>query len=318
MKTLRTQEEIISSWNTDFTEPEVSVCCITYNHEKYIQETLNGFLIQETDFPFEILIHDDASIDGTADIIREYVKKYPDLIKPIYQSENQYSRSKKINPEFNFSRAKGSYIALCEGDDYWIDPNKLRIQKQFLDQNPDYVICYTDAMAITENGTDLSDQYPAIRDDLAAEELQKCPSIYTLTTMFRNLISTNPPELAIARYGDLTMWSRLGEFGKGKFLAEIKPSFYRIHQAGVHSMQSKDRQLQMRLDTMMALHVYWKTRDNIPLADYFLDEIVLISISTRKQGLIFKLLRWVIKIIFSKFTRFVLGKPKQLNKAEER
>lgn len=298
--------------------PVVSICCITFNHEAYIKDTLNGFLIQETDFPFEILIHDDASIDGTANIIREYVKEYPSLIKPIYQSENQYSRSKKINPEFNFSRAMGNYIALCEGDDYWVDSNKLRIQKQFLDQNPGYVICYTDAMAITEDGTDISEQYPAVRDDLAADELQKCPSIYTLTTMFRNLIPTNPPELGIAKYGDLTMWSRLGEFGKGKFLDQIKPSIYRVHQAGLHSMQSRYRQLNMRLDTMMALHVYWKSRENIPLADYFLDEIVMISFSIRKQELIFKLLRWLKKIIFSKFISFVLGKPKQSKKYGKR
>ena len=111
----------------------VSICCITYNHEKYIRDAIEGFLMQKTDFPFEVLIHDDASTDGTADIIREYETKYPDIIKPIYQTENQYSKGIKISATYNYPRAKGKYIALCEGDDYWIDPYKLQKQVDFLE-----------------------------------------------------------------------------------------------------------------------------------------------------------------------------------------
>ena len=87
--------------------------------------------MQKTDFPFEILIHDDASTDGTADIIREYEAKYPDIIKPIYQTENQYSKGIKVSQVYQFPRAKGKYIALCEGDDYWTDPYKLQKQVDF-------------------------------------------------------------------------------------------------------------------------------------------------------------------------------------------
>lgn len=96
----------------------VSICCITYNHEKYISEALESFLMQKTSFKYEILIHDDASTDNTAKIIREYEKKFPEIIKPIYQIENQYSKGNKINLVYNFPRAKGKYIAICEGDDY--------------------------------------------------------------------------------------------------------------------------------------------------------------------------------------------------------
>lgn len=114
----------------------VSICCATYNHQKYIRDAIESFLMQKTTFPFEILIHDDASTDGTADIIREYEAKYPDIIKPIYQTENQYSRG--INPylAFVYPRAQGKYIALCEGDDYWIDPLKLQKQVDYLERNP--------------------------------------------------------------------------------------------------------------------------------------------------------------------------------------
>lgn len=121
----------------------VSICCITYNHERFIRDALNGFVMQITDFPFEVIIHDDASTDGTADVIREYEMKYPDLIFPIYQVENQYSKGiRGISARFNFPRARGKYIALCEGDDYWTDPLKLQKQVDFLRNNNSNTMCF--------------------------------------------------------------------------------------------------------------------------------------------------------------------------------
>lgn len=120
---------------------KVSICCAAYNHANYIRQTLDGFLMQKTDFPFEIIINDDASPDNTADIIREYAKQYPDIIKPIYQTENQYSKGTIISRDILFANAKGEYIAICEGDDYWTDPEKLQKQVDFLDNNPDYIGC---------------------------------------------------------------------------------------------------------------------------------------------------------------------------------
>ena len=123
------------------TIPLVSISCITYNHASYIRECLEGFLMQKTNFPFEILIHDDASTDGTADIIREYEVKYPDLIKPILREKNLYSQGIRSIDQFNYERAQGKYIALCEGDDFWTDPNKLQIQFDFMESHPDYSLC---------------------------------------------------------------------------------------------------------------------------------------------------------------------------------
>lgn len=128
MRNLRSQKEIMASWKGDLDTPVVSICCITYNHELFIEDALEGFLIQNTNFPIEILIHDDASKDRTANIIRKYERLYPRIIKPIYQTENQYQKGKKINIEFNFPRAQGELIALCEGDDYWLDTNKIQTQ----------------------------------------------------------------------------------------------------------------------------------------------------------------------------------------------
>lgn len=119
----------------------VSVYCLAYNHEKYIKDALEGFVMQKTNFKFEVIVHDDASTDGTADIIREYEKKYPDIIKPIYQTENQYSKKIKIASTYIFPKLRGKYVAVCEGDDYWNDENKLQIQVDILEEHKDYSAC---------------------------------------------------------------------------------------------------------------------------------------------------------------------------------
>ncbi len=122
----RTEQEIMKNWKYDG-PPLVSVVCITYNHELYIRDAIEGFLMQETDFPFEIIIHDDASTDRTAEIVKEYATQYPKIIKTILQSENQYSKGKRVL-SIAWAQAQGEYIALCEGDDYWIDSRKLSTQ----------------------------------------------------------------------------------------------------------------------------------------------------------------------------------------------
>ena len=131
--------------------PLVSICCETYNHAKYIRQALDGFLSQKTDFSFEILIHDDASTDGTQSIIEEYYTRNPDLFKPIFQTENQHSKGISIWRKYQFPRAKGKYIALCEGDDYWTDPLKLQKQVDFLESHPDYSMCFHNAIVHYES-----------------------------------------------------------------------------------------------------------------------------------------------------------------------
>jgi glycosyltransferase involved in cell wall biosynthesis len=120
---------------------QVSIVCNTYNQVNYVEDALKGFVFQKTNFPYEILIHDDASTDGTQDIIKKYEKKYPELIKPIYESENQYSKGVKISPQFQYPRAQGKYIAFCEGDDFWIDPLKLQKQYDAMETHPELDMC---------------------------------------------------------------------------------------------------------------------------------------------------------------------------------
>jgi glycosyltransferase involved in cell wall biosynthesis len=138
---LRTEDVIINSWNGTKDAPLVSIICNTYNHQHYIASAIESFLKQITDFPIEILIHDDASTDRTPEIIRNYENRFPNIIKPIYQKINQYSKEIRINPEFNYPRTKGIYIALCEGDDYWSDPFKLQVQVEHMVSNPETSVC---------------------------------------------------------------------------------------------------------------------------------------------------------------------------------
>jgi len=126
-------------------KPLVSISCITYNQEKYIVDALDSFLMQKTDFFFEILVHDDASTDRTPEILKEYAEKYPDIIKVIYQTENQYSKGKSISKIFNYPRAQGKYIAVCEGDDFWLASDKLQKQVDYMEKNPDCTFCFHNA-----------------------------------------------------------------------------------------------------------------------------------------------------------------------------
>lgn len=132
----------------------VSIICNSYNHENYIADAIEGFLMQKTNFGYEILIHDDASTDKTQEIIREYELKYPNIIKPIYQIENQHSKGVKISSTYNFPRMRGKYIALCEGDDYWIDPFKLQKQVDYMQKHPECSLCVHAAYRVRPDKTE--------------------------------------------------------------------------------------------------------------------------------------------------------------------
>lgn len=140
-------------------DPLVSICCITYNHVSYIRQCIEGFLMQKTNFSYEIIINDDCSTDGTTEIMKEYVDKYPNLIIPIYHDENQYQKGKRgMFQKFVFPIAKGKYIAMCEGDDYWIDPMKLQKQIEFLDNNSNISYIFTGRQIYDERENTLIQQ----------------------------------------------------------------------------------------------------------------------------------------------------------------
>lgn len=161
----RTQEQVMQSW-TRSGSCVVSIVCATYNHEQYIREAIDSFLIQETDFPFEIIIHDDASTDNTPNIIKEYYLQYPDIIRPIYQKENQYSKGGFKPSVHAASYSRGKYIALCEGDDYWINKQKLQIQVEAMERHPEVDFSFHSAYCVRNGVCDKKPSWGYGRDSI--------------------------------------------------------------------------------------------------------------------------------------------------------
>ena len=213
----------------------VSICCVTYNHGEYIKQALDSFLAQKTRFNIEILIHDDASTDNTPQIIEKIEKKYPTIIKPIYQKENQFSKGIPISMTFNFPRARGKYIALCEGDDYWTDPYKLQKQVDFLEANPEYVLTADNAIW-HDLGPDKQRPFSTNPEkDVSIGELLRERQFATAAVVFRNL---GNDLLFKGVGGDTVLWCHLTKFGKLKYFPRIT-SVYQRHELGVVSSTAK-------------------------------------------------------------------------------
>jgi len=230
---IQNEKKILDQWEKYY-KPLVSINCITYNHEKYIKDALDGFLIQKTDFPFEILVHDDASTDGTADIIREYEKQYPNIIKPIYQSVNQHSQGQKCSL-FNFERAQGEYFAYCEGDDYWTDSFKLQKQVEFLNTHSDYGLIFTDADVLYEDTGKIIKGYDKTYKNKIPQGNVLGILLYgnpykTCTSLFRKKYFTesiNIIENNKFKMGDFVWWLCIASKTKVKYLSD-STSVYRI------------------------------------------------------------------------------------------
>ena len=269
---LKSEYAIRSRWQGR-TEPTLSIICLTYNHAAFIRKTLESFLQQETDFPFEVIVHDDASTDATAAIIAEYAARYPGIVKPIYQQQNQFSLGVPFSTRL-FARAAGRYIAYCEGDDYWTDPRKLQIQVDFLERHHDYVLTYHDAFMFNTQGVIRSPQFTGkLRQDASARELMQGRPFSTLTVCFRNLLQELPPELLGVEVLDICWWSLLGAHGKGKFIAEIKPAAYRVHEGGIFSMRPSRQRIQMTLHAHYCLARYYQRIGKRELYEYFLGQV---------------------------------------------
>lgn len=222
-------------------KPLVVIRSITYNHEPYIRDALNGFVIQKTSFPFVAIVHDDASTDGTAEIIREYAEKYPDIIKPIYESENQYSKHDSslgsiMSEACEATRAK--YIAMCEGDDYWIDPYKLQKQVDFLESHPDYGMCYTKVKRFVQKSNQFIDEWGGPNETM--DKLLIENTIPTLTAVFHKAIYDKylteiHPSKQGWLMGDYPIWLYVAQNSKIKFINETTGVYRICNESASHS-----------------------------------------------------------------------------------
>lgn len=226
--------------------PLVSICCITYNQKSYIRKAMESFLMQRTNFPFEIIIHDDASSDGTAEIIKEYQGMFPDIIYPIFQNENQYKHySLNLQFKYVFPKTNGKYIAICEGDDYWIDPLKLQKQVDFLENNSEYGLVHTRAFVFDEknntvkkiSGIDVQSFESLITEDTVAN-LTVC---FRKDLLLKYIDDIDPISKKNWTTTDFPMWLWMIQNSKFKFMDDITAVFLSRSTSISHHIDLKKR-----------------------------------------------------------------------------
>ncbi len=233
--------------------PLVVSLTLAYNHEPYIKDTLEGFVMQKTNFPFVAIVHDDASTDGTAKIIAEYAEKYPDIIKPIFESENQYSKRNGSLGKIMRQAAKAAgakYVALCEGDDYWTDPLKLQKQIDFLENHPDYSMCFHNAIEHFEGNCRGDKLFSNLESrDYTGIEIYASWIIPTASVVVsREVIESDVYKRAksIKKFicGDILLFLSAAHIGKTFAMNDVM-SVYRRHEGGVTHCTSIDRDLKL-------------------------------------------------------------------------
>ena len=215
---------------------KLTVVTTTYNHEKYIKQALNGFVMQVTNFPFEVRICDDCSTDKTRDIIEEYRIKYPNIIKPIYNDTN-------IGPMDNFIRTLSTvnteYVALCDGDDFWTDSNKLQKQVDFLESHKDFSICFHQTKIFFEDSIEKEQIYPTgIPEETTIDNLVSMSNYIPANTVVYRWMFYNSSKVLKDIFpqnivpGDYYLHLLHAKTGKIYFMNEIM-SQYRRHTSGM-------------------------------------------------------------------------------------
>ena len=224
-------------------KPLVAIKCLVYNHEPYLRDCLEGFVMQQTNFPFVAIVHDDASTDNSAAIIREYEEKYPDIIKPIYEAENQYSKrdgsvGRIMNAAVDATGAK--YIAMCEGDDYWTDPLKLQKQVDFMEANPEYGLCYAKAYRYNEE----LKKYIGVKGSARAEVYElsiqgthhiSTPTILMRQSLFLNCLSDSSFLLNNGLFTDSSLWWWFAANSKLYFMDDVVAVYRELSESASHS-----------------------------------------------------------------------------------
>jgi glycosyltransferase involved in cell wall biosynthesis len=259
--------------------PLVSISVVTYNHHSYIKQCLDGILMQQTNFPFEIILGEDESTDGTREICIEYANKYPDKINlflrsrkdVIYINGNPTGRYNFIE---NLKVSKSKYIALCEGDDYWTDPLKLQKQVDFLEGNEEYGICFHESEVLWEGENKIS--FIKLNSDFNWNNMTPSKSVYTISDVLkgpfmatasvvlrRNDLIDFPNWFYKAVSGDITLYALILKNNKIKFISEVM-CVYRKHPGGITRVHSSNFIILNRIEMLKNINTYY---DNV----YFLE-----------------------------------------------
>jgi glycosyltransferase involved in cell wall biosynthesis len=241
---LKSEQEIQAPWG-ESVAVLVSIICFTFNHEPYIRDAINSLLMQETNFPFEIVIHDDASTDATASIAKSIADLYPNIVKLVAQKENQYSQGKKINV-IAFGFTIGKYIAFCDGDDYWTNPQKLQIQIDEMARHPECDISFHPAMCIDAEGRSPPREickHANITCVMPAEEVILNGGGYMPTASLmvkRKVLEELPHWFSQVPFGDYFIQC-LASFNAGALYINNVMSVYRVNVLGSWSANNSDK-----------------------------------------------------------------------------
>lgn len=250
-------------------EPMVSVHVSTYQHADFIRDCLDGVLMQETDFPVEIIIGEDESSDGTREICREYADRHPDKIRLfLHRRENNISIHGRPTGRFQFAYshfiARGKYIAICEGDDYWTDPMKLQKQIDFLEENEEYVLSHHDSRAVNESGEKIKgSRLPdENKKDYTHEGLMSSPWLLTSSFCYRKIYETYPPSFFKVMNADLFIVSILGRHGRGKYQKSVKNNVCRRTKTSMWNPESDNFKKMSTKNTISKVYEYQLTEKN--------------------------------------------------------
>ena len=236
--------------------PLVSIWCLVYNHEPYLRQCLDGFVMQKTNFKFEAIVHDDVSTDGSAAIIREYAEKYPEIIKPIFETENQYSKRDNSLERIMYEACRGKYIAMCEGDDYWIDSLKLQKQVNILENNTDCSLCCgafirKQKYKYSINSGTFNTEIPYFRFTL--KDWSGYWYTKTLTLMYRRTALDDFQYQRFKWCRDVHICYHLLRNGDGIYMNDVL-GVYNIHDGGVFSLTSSDSKLVTHYNIYSEIH----------------------------------------------------------------
>lgn len=256
MDGLRTEVEITATWR-DVEVPLLSIVCTTYNHARYVEEALHGFLMQETDFPFEIILHDDVSTDGTQAIISAYAERYPRIIRTVLQTVNQYSQG-RTSAVVAFGYCRGRYIAFCEGDDYWTDPRKLQLQVDVMMVNPAVTLTFHDCLLRHEVRGDSTDERACLLEKTVFtldDIVQRDWFIPSQSMVFRADALPLPEWLHRVFGLDWAMHLLLAEQGEVHFLDRLM-GVYRINGASISASRPPGFFQVKHIQTLSYFNVY--------------------------------------------------------------
>lgn len=306
----KTEKEIMKNWQGDISNPVVSICCITYNHEQYISEAINSFLMQETNFPFEIVIGEDCSTDNTRKIVEKYKEMYPNIIKLIVSENNVGAQA---NLQRTMEACIGEYIAGCEGDDYWTDKNKLQIQKDFLENNKNISLVFTPAKQIQDGKKDF------IRNEYNIKQIGKIDTAWVIkkgggfypscSVMIRKELFDNLPNWFYKHStGDYPLAILASLKGKIAYLNECT-SVYRSQPNSVSHIKESDEKIEQKCKNNIEFFEMLKNNNTIDekLKKEMIKKEIYMKISkTKKWGTIdlFKIgLKNMIKLILKELTK---------------